>query len=217
MSAKLIYIFDPWCGWCYAAQPLISAGSELLPLKFLHSGLFSGNGKRLVNQQDALTFLQYDRQIASLSGQPFGADYIAAMSETDSSWLDSSTSLTAFAAIEQLQPEQAPALLKALQTCRYINGELEISDQRLTEIIQTLDIDPQRYERFITENHNELEQALLTQQQAVLSLMQITGQSGVPQFILEYAGQLYPIDHRRFLGDPSGWQRKIQTLMKTKQ
>ena len=28
MNAKLHYIFDPLCGWCYAAGPMLNALSE---------------------------------------------------------------------------------------------------------------------------------------------------------------------------------------------
>ena len=35
--ATLHYIYDPFCGWCYAAAPLVKAAREILPVR-LHGG-----------------------------------------------------------------------------------------------------------------------------------------------------------------------------------
>ncbi len=49
MSAnRLLYLFDPLCGWCYAAAPAVTAmASEYGPaFEFMPSGLFAGSGAR---------------------------------------------------------------------------------------------------------------------------------------------------------------------------
>ena len=48
MNKTLHYLFDPLCGWCYGAAPVLSAlqGQPSVNVELLPTGLFSGEGAR---------------------------------------------------------------------------------------------------------------------------------------------------------------------------
>jgi putative protein-disulfide isomerase len=50
-APELWFIFDPLCGWCYAAHPALHALQTELgwAMRFLPAGLFAGEGARPLN------------------------------------------------------------------------------------------------------------------------------------------------------------------------
>lgn len=63
---KLHYIFDPLCGWCYAAAPLVEAAEELpgLAIELHAGGMLSGYYRRLITPQWQEYVIPHDRRIA---------------------------------------------------------------------------------------------------------------------------------------------------------
>jgi len=51
MSVILTYLFDPLCGWCYGASPMLHKLSqqENVTLELAPTGLFSGNRGRIMD------------------------------------------------------------------------------------------------------------------------------------------------------------------------
>jgi putative protein-disulfide isomerase len=76
MGAQLHYLYDPLCGWCYAAAPLLDAVTRRLPelpVRLHGGGLFSGQS---ITPGLATHIREHDARIARLSGQPFGEPYL---------------------------------------------------------------------------------------------------------------------------------------------
>ena len=78
MNAKLHYIFDPLCGWCYAASPLLTTlkdrfGDEL-ELVF-HPGLLFPS-PLIIEPAYREHIINADALIADFAGVEFGAAYI---------------------------------------------------------------------------------------------------------------------------------------------
>ncbi|MGH8806624.1 MAG: hypothetical protein ACREX0_01940 [Noviherbaspirillum sp.] len=70
MSAVLHTIYDPLCGWCYAAEPLLEAAAEAsLPIEMHAGGLFSATYLPEAMREH---IRHADARIGALSGQPFG-------------------------------------------------------------------------------------------------------------------------------------------------
>lgn len=70
---RLLYLFDPLCGWCYAAAPAVAAMAEEYgpAFEFMPSGLFAGSGARPPNDAMATHAWTNDQRIAQITGQVF--------------------------------------------------------------------------------------------------------------------------------------------------
>ena len=123
MRTTLTYIFDPLCGWCYGASPAIQhlADDPNLHLELAPSGLFSGGDRTM----DA-TFSDYawrnDQRIHQLTGQPFSAAYRSRVLGEVGGRFDSAPTTLALTAVQLTAPDNALAVLRALQTARYVDG-----------------------------------------------------------------------------------------------
>ena len=72
--ATLHYIHDPLCGWCYGAQPLVSAAVAMLGDRLalrLHGGALFAEPQELTPAM-AEHIVRADERIEEISGQPFG-------------------------------------------------------------------------------------------------------------------------------------------------
>jgi hypothetical protein len=76
-TATLHYIFDPMCGWCYAAAPLVDAARSVpgLKVEFHGGGMMTGANRRAITPQWREYVMPHDRRIAELTGQPFSEAY----------------------------------------------------------------------------------------------------------------------------------------------
>ena len=77
MNTTLHYIYDPMCGWCYAAAPLIQAARQIDGLNIeLHAGgLWVGSQIKRITPELRAFVMTNDARIAQISGQTFGAGY----------------------------------------------------------------------------------------------------------------------------------------------
>ncbi|CAN5144599.1 hypothetical protein BH10PSE8_BH10PSE8_09500 [soil metagenome] len=72
-KTRLTYLFDPLCGWCYGASPLIEGlvARQDLDIEFVATGLFACAGARPMDDGFAAFAWSNDQRIARLSGQVF--------------------------------------------------------------------------------------------------------------------------------------------------
>ncbi len=77
MHKTLHYLFDPLCGWCYGKMPTVSDVLQTpgIAVKLLPSGLFSGEGARLMGDDFAAYAWSNDQRIERLTGQRFSEQY----------------------------------------------------------------------------------------------------------------------------------------------
>lgn len=122
-AATLHYIFDPLCGWCYAAAPLLQAASTLPGLAIaLHGGgMLAGSNRRPVTPQWRAHVLPHDQRIAALSGQPFGDAYFDGLLRDSGAVLDSAPPTTAILAAEALAGRGLQMLARQ-QRAHYVEG-----------------------------------------------------------------------------------------------
>ena len=74
---RVTYLFDPLCGWCYGAGSALERLGQLgdVTLEHMPTGLFAGEGARVMDAQFAAYAWQNDERIARLTGQPFSEIY----------------------------------------------------------------------------------------------------------------------------------------------
>ncbi|ESZ39262.1 DsbA family protein [Mesorhizobium sp. L2C066B000] len=122
-NATLTYLFDPLCGWCYGATPMLdrlAAGGTALQL--LPVGLFSGAGARPLDAGFAAHAWDNDQRIARLSGQRFSQAYLDNVLNVSGTLLDSSAATMGVNAAGLDDWRQELAALKAIQHARYVDG-----------------------------------------------------------------------------------------------
>jgi putative protein-disulfide isomerase len=117
------YLFDPLCGWCYGASPmlerLLSAGVDV---RLLPTGLFSGSGAREMDASFAAYAWSNDQRIERLSGQPFSEDYRSKVLNKPGSLFDSGASTLAITAAGVADDQKRFDALRLIQHARYVTG-----------------------------------------------------------------------------------------------
>lgn len=183
MRTTVTYLFDPLCGWCYGASPVIQQlGQQTdLLLELAPSGLFAGGGRTM----DA-AFADYawsnDLRIAKLTGQRFTEDYRSQVLGRHGSRFDSAASTLALTAVSLTEPQRELETLKALQEARYVLGldtcdvlvvEKLLRDQGLVAAADQL-----------ASSNAELLAANAARIQKAQGLMQTLGMQGVPALVV---------------------------------
>ncbi|MBB6488808.1 DsbA family protein [Rhizobium lusitanum] len=117
------YLFDPLCGWCYGASPMIerllSAGIDV---HLLPTGLFSGSGAREMDATFAAYAWSNDQRIERLSGQPFSEDYRSKVLNKAGSLFDSGAATLAITATGIVDYRKRFDALRVIQHARYVTG-----------------------------------------------------------------------------------------------
>ncbi|TIU69189.1 MAG: DsbA family protein, partial [Mesorhizobium sp.] len=89
-NATLTYLFDPLCGWCYGATPMLDRLEKSgVVLELLPTGLFSGAGARPLDAGFAAHAWANDQRIERLSGQVFSQAYVDNVLNVRGTLLDS--------------------------------------------------------------------------------------------------------------------------------
>lgn len=124
---SLLYMYDPLCGWCYAATPgiarLRAAG---IAVDLLPTGLFCDPGKTLTAD-----FADYacrnDQRIAGMTGQVFTEAYRRRVLGRTGSAFDSTAATLALTAVAMHAPDREADALRVVQEARYMLGR-DITD-----------------------------------------------------------------------------------------
>lgn len=118
------YLFDPLCGWCYGASPMVRhlAGAPGLALALAPTGLFSGPGARPMDADFAAYAWSNDQRIAKLSGQIFSETYRRDVLDAPGQRFDSAAATAGLTAVHLTRPDAELDALAALQAARYVDG-----------------------------------------------------------------------------------------------
>ena len=201
--STLHYVYDPLCGWCYAAAPLVKAARDVSGLHIaMHAGgMMAGAQRRQITPQWRGYVMPHDQRIAQITGQPFGEAYFEGLLRDTSAVMDSAPPTTAILAAEEIA-ERGLDMLHRLQHAHYAEGRRIADHEVLEAVAKELGFDATAfnaaYERLCgpaTERHF---------QDSRQWLARIRGQ-GFPTFALEREGQLEAVDIGGFLGRPAAW------------
>ncbi|HSD36985.1 MAG TPA: DsbA family protein [Rhodocyclaceae bacterium] len=200
MTATLHYIFDPLCGWCYAASPLVRRVADELQESVavqLHPGLLFETPMSL-KADWRQHILQADQQIHALSGVRFGDAYIARIRTAESVILASSLPAAAVLAAEQLQSGAGLDMLESIQIAHYVNGENVCEMPRLRALAAALDLPSEAFGAAL--DHELTQQAATTRH--ARDLLQASGGQGYPTFVLQIGEHHIRLPHARGYGQP---------------
>ncbi len=140
----LHYIYDPLCGWCYGAKPLVQAARSVLPVIAHGGGMMTGANRQQVSPQLRNYVMPHDRRIAEYSGQPFGEAYFEGLLRDHSAVFDSAPPTAAILAAEELGGHGLE-LLGRLQTAHYVEGRRIADEAVLLELAQSIGLPAQAF------------------------------------------------------------------------
>ncbi|MBK5398189.1 DsbA family protein [Pseudomonas sp. TH39(2020)] len=194
----LHYIYDPLCGWCYGAKPLVQAAQAVLPVIAHGGGMMTGANRQTVSPQLRNYVMPHDRRIAEYTGQPFGEAYFEGLLRDETAVFDSAPPIAAVLAAEQIAG-RGLALLGRLQSAHYEEGRRIADEAVLFELAQDIGLEPQAFQAAFnqaeTDRHIKDSRAFLAE----------VGGQGFPTFALEHNGQFNLIDISPWLGKPQAF------------
>ena len=210
-SPRLHYIYDPLCGWCYAAAPLVHAAAGIAGLAIeLHAGgLLAGAQRRAITPQWRDYVLPHDRRIAELTGQPFGTAYTDGLLRDVGYVLDSEPPISAVLAAGVLAGDAnraGLAMLERLQRAHYVEGRHIADPAVLSELAAELG-----HAAAFGEVYRQMSGAI-TQAHIATSrrLLQQVGGQGFPTLALSLAGEPpRRLDIGPWLGQPEAWRAQL--------
>jgi putative protein-disulfide isomerase len=205
----LHYIFDPLCGWCYAAAPLISAarGVTGLRIAFHGGGMMTGANRRTITPQWRDYVIPHDKRIAQLTGQPFGAAYLDGLLRDTSAVMDSAPPTTAILAAEELAGLGLDMLHREHQA-HYVEGRRIADPDVLANLAQELGLDPAAFTATFARLAGAATERHFSESREWLAR---SGGQGFPTMALELAdGTLKRLDIGPWLGRADEWREYLR-------
>ncbi|MGY8637026.1 DsbA family protein [Bradyrhizobium sp. 14AA] len=135
---QITYLFDPLCGWCYGASPVLEqlAALDDATLVLAPTGLFAGPAARTMDQHFAAHAWQNDQRIARLTGLPFSEAYRSGILGKTGSMFDSAAATLGIVAVGLTAPARQLEALKLLQCARYVDGHDNSSLQVVADVLE---------------------------------------------------------------------------------
>lgn len=136
MSARLLYVMDPMCSWCWGFSPVAQALFEQaqaagVQVHLVMGGLRTGNSAAL-EPSTRRYILEHWQAVADATGQPFQFDGAL----PDGFVYDCEPACRAVVAARSLAPECAWALVKLIQQAFYTQGRDVTQTSVLVELAE---------------------------------------------------------------------------------
>lgn len=135
-NPDVTYLFDPLCGWCYGATPMLDRLSASgVRIELLPTGLFSGAGARPMDEAFAAHAWANDQRIERLTGQRFTQAYRQNVLNVRGTLLDSHAATLGISAAGLEGPGGRLTALKAIQRARYVDGRDIVTIDGVAEVL----------------------------------------------------------------------------------
>lgn len=208
-ALTLHYLYDPLCGWCYAAAPLVQAARELpgLQLQAHGGGMLTGANRRPVTPQWRDHVLPHDRRIAELTRQPFGEAYVEGLLRDTGAMLDSAPPITAVLAAQELAGRGLD-MIERVQRAHYVEGRRIADPAVLQALAEELGLPAPAFAEATQRLTGAATQAHIDESRRWLARAQ---GSGFPTFaIQDTGGALEVLGTGHWLGRPAAWRVHLQ-------
>ena len=207
--STLHYIYDPLCGWCYAAAPLVAAARTVpgLRIAFHGGGMMTGANRRMITPQWREYVIPHDKRIAQLTGQPFGAAYFDGLLRDTSAVMDSAPPTTAILAAEELAGRGLD-MLRRVQQAHYAEGQRIADVPVLAALAQELGLDRNAFAAAFERLSGPATERHFTESRTWLERF---GGQGFPTFALQHDdGTFERIDVGHWLGQADAWHAYLR-------
>ena len=187
-TATVTYLFDPLCGWCYAAAPALKflQAQASVELVMAPTGLFAGAGARRMDAQFATYAWANDQRIQQLTGQPFMQAYRDQILGAEGGRFDSAPATLALTAVAQTAPERELDALHALQHARYVDGRDNADPAVIAEVLRALGL--QQAAALALSPDTALLRANAERTATAQATLRAVGARGVPQLVVTGQG-----------------------------
>ena len=210
VNATLHYYYDPLCGWCYGAAPLLAAAANVDGLAIaLHAGaMMSGPNRQPVTPQLRQYVMTHDQRIQQLTGQPFGDAYFNGLLLDSGAVFDSTPPTLAILAAEALGTDPL-AMLHRLQQAHYVEGQRIADLPVLQQVAVELGLDGAAFVAEYQRQQGEFAAYVGRSHRD----MAAHGLRGFPSLLLELDGQLQRLELSPYLGKPEAFAAYLQGLL----
>lgn len=204
----LHYIYDPLCGWCYGAAPLVQAarGISGLTIEAHGGGMMAGGNRQPVTEALRRYVMPHDERIAGLTGQVFGPDYVDGLLRDSGAVFDSAPPTTAILAAQALDGRGLD-LLQRLQQAHYVEGRRIADPAELRRLAEDIGLDGMAFQAAFAATEGAATERHIAQSRELLARVRGTG---FPTLALERDGAYELLEPARFLGRPSQWQADLR-------
>ncbi|MBR9869048.1 MAG: DsbA family protein [Oceanospirillales bacterium] len=194
------YFFDPMCGWCYGASPLIGVLAATPGFKIIYhpGGMIM---KQAIDPAFRQHILQADRKIAAMTGVYFGDAYQARVAGAGEFFVDSYAPTCAFL-VGQEMGIAADIMLETLQKAHYQDGKHLDELNVLAELAVSIGLDETEWNQNMVKFEPEM-MDIIKESHRLMGQMQV---SGYPTLIIEKDGKLERLEHTQFYGKRSEWK-----------
>jgi putative protein-disulfide isomerase len=208
MNATLHYIYDPLCGWCYGAEPLVWAASKVegITLRMHAGGLWPQPTRLPVDMRRYIQ--QADARVGQMSGQPYGQPYLNGLLFDPDLVLESRPVIAAVLAAQALDSGKALAMLRGIQHAHYERGEHVVRQETLRQIAVEIGLDAAAFEQAL--KRVSVEDHIAASQQ----LMNNVGARGFPTFVLQIGDDWVAVPHSRFASTPGKFAEWLDGQLK---
>lgn len=210
VTAKLHYYYDPLCGWCYGAAPLLAAAANVAGLAIvLHAGaMMSGPNRQPVTPQLRQYVMGHDQRIQQLTGQPFGDAYFNGLLLDSGAVFDSTPPTLAILAAEALGMDGL-SMLHRLQQAHYVEGQRIAEPAVLQQLAQEQGLDGAAFAAEYQRQQSEFAAHVGRSHRD----MAAHGLRGFPSLLLELNGRLQRLELSPYLGKPEAFAGYLQGLL----
>lgn len=207
VKIQLHYIYDPLCGWCYGAGPLIQAARELpdIALSLHGGGMMAGPRRQRVTQKLRDYVMPHDRRISARTGQPFGPDYFDVLLRDTTAVFDSSPPIAAVLIANERN--LGLPMLARLQRAHYVEGRRIADIPVLAKLAVEFGIDPNEFARQIDVTLSDRVPQHIADSRKLLARV---GGQGFPTLAQELDNGDYELlDLGPWLGNSAGWRQHL--------
>lgn len=196
-NAVLHYVYDPLCGWCYGAAPLLKAAAAVAGLRIeIHGGgLWVGERRQPMGPALRDYVRPHDQRIEAMTGQHFGERYFNQLLLDERRVLDSEPPIRAILAVRALGGDDLQ-MLQRIQESHYRDGLWVGDSALLAALAGEQGIAAEAFTAACRDT--DVEGHL---QESAQWLRQLAG-NGYPTLGLLKNGQVTPLPVARLLGHP---------------
>ena len=208
MNAVLHYIYDPLCGWCYGAEPLVWAAAKVDGLALrMHAGGLWPQPTRLPEHTRSY-IKQADARVGQMSGQPYGEPYLNGLLFDPELVLESRPVVAAVLAAQALDATKALPMLRGIQHAHYERGQHVVRPAILREVAEEIGLDAAAFEQALQTVPVDEHMA------ASRELMNNVGAQGFPTFVLQIGDDWFAVPHSRFASTPRAFAEWLDAQLR---
>jgi putative protein-disulfide isomerase len=210
-TVTLHYVYDPFCGWCYGAAPMITAATAIpgLEIQAHGVGMLSGDKSKLMSGEWRDFVRPHEARITAFSNQIFADAYVQGVLEHENVQLDSSPPIAAMLTAQQLSG-RGIEMLKRLQIAYYQEGQAIADLGVIASIATELGFESDAFMATFDAITADSLQGHIDRSNGMLDALNARG---FPAFALEIDGQMEVLAMGHYLSRPALFKNDIESRL----